>query len=220
MSENTVIKSENEYIDALSNVAVNGQANLSLLAEESKANIETCKKDVLDFIRGNEKTDDNFVTALDIWNKYKDAVKHAQCTFKINGLELKVIYNKLHRDVQYTTETLFYGLHLKRHFLDSFPKAGKEFEEVKASISFSNAMGLYHVLSDVKVTGLNKENYAFANVLYKLSEISKVYQQYDQESAQINNEVRTWTMGINKDEAAKVEDAVAETIKEEVNENN
>lgn len=211
----SVIKSENEYLDALSNIAVQGQANMSLLNEESKNKIEESKKAIVDFIRGNEKTDDNFLNALDLWNAYKDAVKHAQCTFQINGLELKVIHNKLHRDVEYTTETLFYGLHLKRHFLETFPKTNKEFEEVKTTISFSNAMGLYHVLSDVKVTGLNKENYAFANILYKLSEISKVYQQYDQESSQINNEMRTWSMGIKADEAAKIQEAVAETVTSE-----
>lgn len=208
----SVIKSENEYLDALSNIAVQGQADTSLLNEDSRIKIEESKKSILDFIHSTVKTDDNFVEALDLWNAYKDAVKHAQCAFKINGLELKVIHNKLHRDVDYTTETIFYGLHLKRHFLETFPKTSKEFEEVKTSISFSNAMGLYHVLSEVKVKGLSKENYAFANVIYKLSEISKVYQQYDQESSQINNEMRTWTMGIKPDEAAKVEEIVAETV--------
>ena len=123
----SVIKSEEQYLDALSNIAVQGQADMSLLSDESKNKIDETKKIILDYIRGNEKTDDNFLNALDLWNTYKDAVKHAQCAFKINGLELKVIYNKLHRDVEYTTETLFYGLHLKRHFLETFPKTNKDF---------------------------------------------------------------------------------------------
>jgi hypothetical protein len=213
---NTVIKSENEYVERLSNIAIQGQANNTLLNEKSKEAIEVAKNGILDFIRNNEKTDDSFVTSMDLWNAYKDAVKNAECDFAINGLELKVIHNKLHRDVDYTAETIFYGLHLKRYFLDSFPKTNTEFEAVKSSITFTNGMALYHLLSEVKVRGLNKENYALANVLYKLSEISKVYQQYDQESAQINNEVRTWTMGLKKDEVAKIEDAVAETITNEV----
>lgn len=214
---NTVIKSENEYVEQLSNIAIQGQANHTLLNEKSKEAIEAAKIAVLDFIRNNEKTDDTFVTSMELWNAYKDAVKNAECDFAINGLELKVIHNKLHRDVEYSAETIFYGLHLKRHFLDSFPKTSTEFEAVKSSISFTNGMALYHLLSEVKVRGLNKENYALANVLYKLSEISKVYQQYDQESAQINNEVRTWTMGLKKDEITKIEDAVAETVSEQTN---
>lgn len=209
---NTIIKSENEYIEKLSNLAVNGQANTSLLLEDSKKKIEETKKELVDFITNNTKDDDTFVTSLELWNNYQSAVKNAICEFKINGLEQKVIYNLLHREVEYTAETIFYGLNLKRNFLGTFPKASNEFEEVSSTVSFSNAMLLYHVISEVKVTGLNKENFAFANVLYKLSEISKVYQQYDQESSQLNNTIRTWSMGIQKEEASKIEEAVAETV--------
>jgi len=216
MSGNTVIKSENEYIEKLSNLTVQGQANLSLLQEESKNKIDENKKALVDFINKNTKDDDTFIQCMDLWNAYQSSVKNAVCAFSINGLEQKVIYNSLHRDVEYTAETIFYGLNLKRNFLGTFPKAANEFDEVRSTVTFSNAMLLYHVISEVKVKGLNKENFAFANVLYKLSEISKVYQQYDQESSQLNNTIRTWSMGINKDEAAQVEAAVAETITQEV----
>jgi hypothetical protein len=212
---NTVIKSENEYVDALSNIkSVEGQADTSLLSAEGKDSIEAAKRALIDFIRANEKNDDTFTTVLEMWNAYKDAVKNAECDFKVNGLEAKVIYNKLHRDITYTTETLFYGIYLKKHFVESFPKVKNEWDELMSSISFSNSIALYHVLSTASVVGLNKENFAFANILHKLSEISKVYQQYDQESAQINNEIRTWTMGIKADEAGKIQEAVAETVNE------
>lgn len=212
---NTVIKSENEYVEALSNIkSVEGHADMTLLSPAGKDSIETAKRTLVDFIRGNEKTDDNFTTVLELWNAYKDTVKNAQCSFRVNGLEAKVIYNKLHRDITYTAETLFYGIYLKKHFVETFPKAKNEWDELMSSISFSNSIALYHVLSTASVTGLNKENFAFANILHKLSEISKVYQQYDQESAQLNNEIRTWTMGLKADEAAKIQEAVAETVNE------
>ena len=54
MNTNTVIKSENEYVEQLSSIAIQGQANNTLLNEDSKQAIEKAKKAIVDFIRGNE----------------------------------------------------------------------------------------------------------------------------------------------------------------------
>lgn len=216
MSNQTIVKNEDQYVDVLSDLGkTSALVNDSLLSTKDKEALATKEQEIRDFFTNTPKTDETFLKAVDLWNEYKDAVKNAICAFTINGIEIKVIFNKLHTAVEYDTETLFYGLHLKKHFVDSLPKVKSEFEVVESEISFSNAIALYHVLSTLKVKGLNKENYALAHVLYKLSEISKVYQTYDTKSADLNNLLRQWNAGLLQSEAEVLNQEISKTVIEE-----
>jgi len=218
----SVIKSENQYIDKLSDIAkTSGATDFNLLVAESKTALETKEQEIKDYINTtsftDENKDDKVEAVIELWNQYKDLVKNAECTFAINSLEVRTLDKKLHNAVEYDTETLFYGLHLKKHFIDLLPatKAG-DFEAHEMNISFSLAIALYHVLSTLKVKGLNKENFAFAHLLYKLSEISKVYQYYDGISLRLNQSIGQWTMGLNTTQVSELDSAIKEVVKSEV----
>jgi hypothetical protein len=214
----SVITAENQYVDTLSSVAKTaGTTNFGLLAEDSKVAINAKEAEINEYIKNNVVNDENRDTiidgAIELWNQYKDLVKNGSCFFTLNNLEIRTVDKKLHSSVEYDTETLFYGLHLKKFFVDALPNPkGDDFLTNDILISFSNAIALYHVLSTLKVKGLNKENYAFAHILYKLSEISKVYQHYDGVSSRLNQSIGQWTMGLNPAQAeeliATVNDAV------------
>ena len=218
----SVITSEDQYIDTLSSVAKTaGTTNFDLIKAESKELIDAKEIEISQFMANNSVTDENrdatVDQAIELWNQYKDLVKNGVCVFTLNNLEIKTVDKKLHSSVDYDTETLFYGLHLKKYFIDSLPKVkGDDFTTHDVDITFSNAIALYHVLSTLKVKGLNKENYAFAHLLYKLSEISKVYQHYDAASARLNQTVGQWTLGLNPAQATELKAIVNETVQSEV----
>jgi len=221
ITNESVVTSETQYIDTLSAVAKNaGTTNFDLITAESKTAIDQKEAEINNYIKENNVTDENRdITvdgAIELWNQYKDLVKNASCVFTLNNLEIKTVDKKLHNSVEYDTETLFYGLHLKKNFIDTLPLVkGDDFLTHEVFITFSNSMALYHVLSTLKVKGLNKENYAFAHLLYKLSEISKVYQHYDSVSLRLNQTIGQWTMGLNPAQAEELKAVVAETVQAE-----
>jgi len=214
----SIITAENQYVDTLSDVAKTaGSTNFGLLSEESKVAINAKEAEVHEYLKNNVINDENRDTiidgAIELWNQYKDLVKNGSCFFTLNNLEIRTVDKKLHSSVEYDTETLFYGLHLKKFFIDALPNVkGDDFLTNDILISFSNAIALYHVLSTLKVKGLNKENYAFAHILYKLSEISKVYQHYDGVSSRLNQSIGQWTMGLNPAQAEELLASVNDTV--------
>lgn len=218
LTQESVVTNENQYVDTLSDVAKTaGSTNFGLLSEESKTLIEDkdaeIKKYLAEVVLNDENRDTAVDAAIELWNQYKDLVKNGYCYFTLNNLEIRTVDKKLHASVEYDTETLFYGLHLKKFFIDELPSSkGDDFITHDIKITFSNAIALYHVLSTIKVKGLNKDNYAFAHLLYKLSEISKVYQHYDAASSRLNQSIGQWTMGLNSAQATELQNAVAETV--------
>lgn len=221
ITKESIISNENQYIEELSDIAKTaGQTNFDLLNIEFKDKIVAKENEIKTFIDNNIITDDNrddiIADVIELWNEYKDLVKSGVCVFTLNTLEIRTIINKLHSSVEYDTESLFYGLHLKKHFLDTLPKTtSSDFTLNDVTITFSHAIALYHVLSTLKVKGLNKENYAFAHILYKLSEISKVYQYYDGISSHLNKLIGQWTMGLNTKQSAELEQVITEEILQE-----
>ena len=124
MSE--LIKNENDFINKLADITGTTDINFELISEESKNNIEKLEVELTEYLKTNtdfnnyteEQKDKLFDDAIVKWNELKDAIKNANCIFNATGLELKVIDKKLHQNVDYTAETLFYGLHLKKNFLN------------------------------------------------------------------------------------------------------
>lgn len=212
----SIVTSEDQYIDTLSSIAKTAtDTNFELITAVSKTAIDAKETEIVEYIKTtvlDESTRSEQVdVAIELWNQYKDLVKNAICIFTLNNLEVKTVDKKLHNSVEYDTETIFYGLHLKKHFIDLLPNVkGDEFVTNDILITFSNAMALYHLLSTLKVKGLNKETYAFAHLLYKLSEISKVYQYYDGVSLRTNQSIGQWSMGISPTQATELKAAVAE----------
>jgi hypothetical protein len=218
----SIITSETQYIDKLADISASvGKTNFDILTDGTKETLELKEKELYNFLNTNTDfanysetvRDEMFDSAIKLWNEYKDLVKNAPCSFKCNGLEVKTIDKKLHQSIDYTTESLFYGMHLKKHFVDTLPKVKSEYEmHNDIIITFSNAIALYHIMSTLTVRGLNKENYALAHVLYKLSEISKVYQFFDNVSARLDKAIREWNMGLTKTDADALNSAIAKTV--------
>ncbi len=222
---NKQIKNENDFVESLSNLNIADTTNFSLLDSEDKELLDSSEKNILDFLDSNKDFDkysedeknELFDKAIDKWNELKDIIKNAKCKYKCTNLELKVIDKKLHQSIDYTAETIFYGLHLKKNFLDVLPKNTNkdEFAQQDVIITFSHAVALHHLFSYVTVKGLNKENYAFANILYYLTEVSKIYEHYNNMSARLNKAIMEWNMGLSKNDLNTLKTAVAlETAKD------
>lgn len=215
------ITNENDFINELSDLSASAhKVNWSLINEESKNALSQAEQAIADYLESNniidgideEKRNELLLGAISLWEDYKDEIKRASCVIPFSVLELRELYKKTHQSVKYTAETIFYGLHLKKYLLNDLPntKGQKDYTNFDIEMSFSMAIALYHLLSTVEVSGLNKENYAFASILHKVSEISKIYQEYDNTSARISQQIQMWNKGLSQ----QIEGTISEQLPE------
>lgn len=203
--EEKVIRNEDDFLNRLSDISTVGE-DFSLLEEGVKENIESKQKEIFDFIENNDPSNldekeknEKFMELIQIWDELKNLIKLGSCNIEFTNLELKVMRDKLHKNVEYTSETIFYGLHLKKHFLNNLPKIkGDDFIQHVVPITFTQAVGLYHVLSETTVVGLSKETFAYANILYSLSLITQLYNYFDRVSAYTSRRMQEWNMAISE----------------------
>lgn len=196
-----------EWIDKLSNLSSDGgQINFNLLNGDSATKINEGFDGIKNFIDENmdsahgdeDEHGETFLTLIEKFSELKDSIKHTECTVELTNLELKTITKFLRQKVKYNNVSVFYGIHLKKFLLDKFPKIGNnDFETHKINISFTNAMAVYNLFETIEVTGLGMETYAYGNVLFNLSEITKIYKHYDDLIKSTDNVIGLWNKGIN-----------------------
>lgn len=206
MDKNNTIE---QWIDKLSQLTPHGgNINFSLLGEGVEETIktqfeeiDTYLKENVDSAHGNEDEHfERFLTVSDKITQLRNDIKNTRCNLGLTVLEIRTIEKLLRQKVKYNNVSVFYGIHLKRNLLDTLPSVSKnanQFDVHEIEITFSNSMALYHVFETVELTGLANETYAFGNILYNLSEVSKIYKHYDELTNSLDNVIGLWNKGIN-----------------------
>jgi len=221
MSTENKINNEQDFVNKLADLnALPQNTNFDLIDQNTKEDLENLEKNINNFLVSNvdfDKYDEDtknslFDEVIGMWNTMGEKIKHAVCTFESTGVEVNTITKKLHQNVEYTSETIFYGLHLKNQFLDNLPKFNSDYETKNISITFSHAVALHHLLSSITVKGLNKDSYAFAHLLYSLQEVTKVYTHYNGISLRLNNAIGRWNLGLSSNEHVALNNAIVETL--------
>lgn len=218
------IKNEEDFVNKLADLkALPQDTDFNLINPETKQELETLENNINSFLQSNtdfENYDEDtknklFDEVVEMWNEMGEKIKNAVCTFESTGIEISTIIKKLQQSVEYTSETIFYGLHLKKMFIDTLPKFNSDFEIKNINISFSHAVALHHLLSSITVKGLNKDSYAFAHLLYSLQEVTKVYTHYNGISLRLNNAIGRWNLGLSSSEHQQLQTAINDTLKAE-----
>lgn len=223
--ERSVAFTEDEYVKLLANKNFDpNNIDFTLIDAEDKEKIDFMVADIEAFIANNvdfknydEATKDKLFAELTEvkWKELSSLTKNAKNKFRVSGLEVSVIEKKLHQNIDYNAETIFYGVHLKNQFFTTLPVKTDITKAYDLTITFSVAVMLYHLLSTVTVKGLNKEAFAYANVLYKLSEVSKLYTYYNNLSEMTSKKIGNWNRELSADDAQLLEKAVTLQMIEE-----
>ena len=198
------IKTEDDFVTKLGSITEATPADLSLVSDEAKEKIEYAEREFLNALT-SAPTDledaaakeETFQKLYELKSAYRVAVKGTSCKVLFTKLELDTLTKLMHQSVEYTAETIYYGLHLKQHFLKTLPKTrDAEFNSYTIEINFTHATVLYHILSTLTVKGLNKDSYAFANILYTLAEVAKVSEHYNVGLTKAEQSLRQWFGGV------------------------
>lgn len=226
-------KYDEAVIEKLATIKSDNDTNIKfeILSDGEKEKLDSLENEINDFLKNNndfenytvEEKDELFLKVhSEMLFDYKQLLKELTFKFELTGLELNMIWNKMHKNIEYNSETLFYGINLKYNLLNTFPKVTKHDIDRKhkgLTIKSTQAIILHHVLSSLTVKGLNGENYSLANVLYYLADVSKVYQYFNSIGETLNKAILEWNLELTKQEldSAKKEvlkDLAMDEIKE------
>lgn len=217
-------KTENGYLDYIvANKFEQFVIDWSYITEESKTTIEAIAPQLKEFLASNadfnnyttEQRDELFEKAMSMHQNFKDSVKAAKCKMDLHGREIDFIKNRLEDDVDYDSQTVFFGIHLKGSWLNNLKFVRAEQNNVE--LGLTDSVILYDLLTTVKVKGLKEKTYIFAKVLRQLAECSKIYQHYDQESDRMFKSIREWNMGLTNEDKKAFASALQAELSETAN---
>ncbi len=226
----TNITSESDYVSELSKTKEEGKLStinpdFSLINEETKTAIDEKEKEIYTFLNENNdfksytesEKDERFQNVISKQNELKDLIKTCKINLSLNGLEINFLENKLHSNIDYDYETIFYAVHLKKHLLNNLPsvKASDDFKLFETLVLLSDCVLLQHILTKLTVKGLNKSSLAFANICKKLSDVIVLYNFYENISMRLSKSIQEWNMELSKDEISLLQ---KEVLKHEITE--
>lgn len=194
--------------------------NWEYISTEDKEFLDIKEKEIAEFLVENSKFDEYdekkknelFETVIGMWNAMRDRIRDAKCPYSLTGVEYNFLRSKIF-GLKYDAETVFYGLSLKHSFFTE-EKMAATYQSDK-TITISENMLLYHLLTKADHNGLDNSSYYFASALKRSAEISKIYQHYDNSSKRLNKSIAEWNMGLSKEDMAQLQAGVKETLKEE-----
>jgi hypothetical protein len=128
--------------------------------------------------------------------------------------------------LKYNSETVYYGLRLKKNWYDTLPKIKpSDINKYECVISLTESVLLMRNLSTSYVEGLGADALSLAWLSHEVGEMQVLYMHYNELSEKLSKILINWNLGISEDESKQLEEAVAKqqledsgiTIKDDVN---
>ena len=123
--------------------------------------------------------DNLYQNAQNIWNNFTNSLKEAKYNFHLNRPQHKFLTDLILTKMEYDVNTVFFAIELT-NMMGGMKEA--KYTNDKDLISFSvNATEItyiYHLISKHKVKGLTKDAYTFSQILYRIGNISKIFNYY------------------------------------------
>jgi len=215
---------EEKIIDKLSNIAELSKDNfMKKITEDQHKFFDNQKNSILEYLKSNtdfenyteDEKNEKFNSVIELFNIYSKDIKTCESIISFTGFELKTIIKLLNISVKYDSTSIYYGLHLKKYFLSNLPEVTSDSTPYDINITFSHAVTLHHLLSTITLKGLTKDSIAFANIIFELGEVIRIYDHYNAISSNVYSDIDIWNRELSKDKAEEVKKLVAQQLLDE-----
>lgn len=155
-----------------------------------------------------------------LYTEYKDSMKNYGKTlgettynFGLTEDEYKTIRKIIYQELEYDRQDLFIALVVKENFFEVVEKGGqhkKAFKENDVAIfeiDIHDITRISHLIGKYKVKGLNNMAVNYAEVVRKIGDISKVFENFNRRGEEMSEAGANWIHGLEKsDDAVEVEE--------------
>jgi hypothetical protein len=216
--ETKVVKPEMSFFE--------NDVNNIIMNPQEEFNLDSKVKSIEDYMRstsGKGKTeqekDELYQTAQKMWHDFVESIKGAKFNFHLNRPQHKFLTDLILTKMEYDVNTVFFAIELT-NMMSGLKEA--KYTNDKDLLSFevnsTEITYIYHLISKHKVKGLSKDAYTFANVLYRIGNISKIFNYYETSSKNLSTDVQNWVMtfeeGIEYEKFKNQESIEVESITE------
>jgi hypothetical protein len=172
-----------------------------IISETDEKNLDESVLKIEKFIGFNHgigktesEKDDLYVQAKKLWVEYVEVFKQIKLNFYLNQEQFDYFTEMLRDKIEYDINTIFFAIELTDTLGNWVIRNDENTENVVKSydIDALSANYLYHLISTVKVQGLTKESYLFAQVLKKIHEVVKVVNFYDNHAKSLSKSIQDW----------------------------
>ena len=192
--ETKVVKPEMSFFE--------NDVNNIIMNPQEEFNLDSKVKSIEDYMRstsGKGKTeqekDELYQTAQKMWHDFVESIKDAKFNFHLNRPQHKFLTDLILTKMEYDVNTVFFAIELT-NMMSGLKEA--KYTNDKDLLSFevnsTEITYIYHLISKHKVKGLSKDAYTFANVLYRIGNISKIFNYYETSSKNLSTDVQNWVM--------------------------
>jgi uncharacterized protein YciW len=175
---------------------VNNQ-ELRFISTEDESNLDSlcfdAEKAIIDSYLTRIDVDSDWETFKDLSTKLKTSVSETELILHFTNEEKNYLSKVIHKDLEYGVDNMFFFLKLA----DTL----KEFDDSKAhslSLTYSDIMYIYTVLSGHKEKGVSHRLLSFASIITKIIDIVKLVDYYNARIQNISDDIAEWAQVCNQ----------------------
>jgi hypothetical protein len=192
--ETKVIKPEVSFFE-------NDLTNI-IISSEEEYKLDSKIKLIEDYMRntsGKGKTekekDEFYQIAQKMWHEFVEDIKDTKFNFHLNRTQHRFLTDLILTKMEYDVNTVFFAIELTNMMAGlKDAKYTNDTDLLSFEVNATEITYIYHLISKHKVKGLSKDAYTFANVLYRIGNISKIFNYYETASKNLSTDVQNWVM--------------------------
>jgi uncharacterized protein YjaG (DUF416 family) len=192
--ETKVIKPEVSFFE-------NDLTNI-IISSEEEYKLDSKIKLIEDYMRntsGKGKTekekDEFYQIAQKMWHEFVEDIKDTKFNFYLNRTQHRFLTDLILTKMEYDVNTVFFAIELTNMMAGlKDAKYTNDTDLLSFEVNATEITYIYHLISKHKVKGLSKDAYTFANVLYRIGNISKIFNYYETASKNLSTDVQNWVM--------------------------
>jgi len=142
-----------------------------------------------------EEKDQLYLTAQNMLKEYQNELRDANFNFHLNRPQYRFLTDLLLKKMEYDVNQLFVAIELT-DLLGSM-KGTKFTDDVELkcfTLTATNIVHIYHLISEHKVKGLTNDTYTFSKILLKIGELSGLINYYDTTAKNFVDDISRWAM--------------------------
>jgi hypothetical protein len=173
-----------------------------IISSEEEYKLDSKIKLIEDYMRntsGKGKTekekDEFYQIAQKMWHEFVEDIKDTKFNFHLNRTQHRFLTDLILTKMEYDVNTVFFAIELTNMMAGlKDAKYTNDTDLLSFEVNATEITYIYHLISKHKVKGLSKDAYTFANVLYRIGNISKIFNYYETASKNLSTDVQNWVM--------------------------
>lgn len=190
---------------------VNGEVvegEYTLISEEHDHEIEARFNDIVDYMEtttgegeSEHTKDEIYGQAKKLWNAGADALNNAKFNLNLTREEYIYLVDLLENEFEYDANTMFYVVELIK-WIDSINgrELKNDVDKEAVQITATELTLLFHIIGKHKIKGLCKEAFLYMEIIKRITEISKLYDYWNNRSKEVSEEIQRWVASFSATE--------------------